>query len=42
MARRIIRFRGRERKEDVLVLNNRFVAAKGSGTAKELRKRRRR
>ena len=42
MKKRIIRFRGRERKEDVIVLNNRFAGAVGSGTAKELRKRRRR
>ena len=42
MAARIIRFRGRSRKEDVETLNNRFVAVRGSGIAKELRKKRRR
>ena len=38
---RKIRYRGKERKEDVITLNDKFVSAKGSGTARQLRRRRR-
>ena len=39
---RVIRYMGRERKENVLMLNDKLVEAKGSGTAKQWRKKRRR
>ena len=42
MKKRIIRYRGRERKENVLVVDNKFAGATGSGIAGQLRKRRRR
>ena len=40
MVKRIIRFRGKERKEDIVMLNNKFMGARGSGIAKRFRKRR--
>jgi len=42
MAKRILRYRGKGRKEDVVVMNNKFMGARGCGIARQLRRKRRR
>ena len=41
-CKKVIRYRGKGRKEDVGYINDKFVAAKGSGIAGQLRRKRRR
>ena len=40
MKKRIIRYRGKEKKVDIIQLNDKFAAAKGYGIAKRFRRRR--